>query len=253
MLCDMPGFYYESGTASAMAMYDYYNWVKDNTDEFEYVIPLTVLGLAPQAFQTNKPLKTMDDLKGLNLYTPASYVEGLARWGVTGSTMDYSEIYEAARNGLIDGMVMTVGAAANMMAQEVTDYCYVTNLIGQANAIIINRSVFEKMPESQQKLFLELWGEVQREYVNKYLEDFNYGPDTMSQKYCKEVGTLEKLPDDMQKQMLEAVKDIPDKYAKQLDDKGLPGTEALAFYREVLEKYNKEFPGSMDGYLVWRQ
>lgn len=28
LLCDEPGFYYESGTASAMAMYDYYMWVR---------------------------------------------------------------------------------------------------------------------------------------------------------------------------------------------------------------------------------
>jgi hypothetical protein len=53
--------------------------------------------------------------------------------------------------------------------------------------------------------------------------------------------------------MYELVKNMPDKYAAGLDARGLPGTEALKYYREVLDKYNVQFPGSMDGYNEWRK
>jgi TRAP-type C4-dicarboxylate transport system substrate-binding protein len=253
LVCDQPGFWYESGSASAMAMYDYYMWLWQNSDEWRDVVPLTVLGLAPQAFGLNKEIKSLNDLKGLNLYCAASYIPALEAWGMYASILDYADLYESLRNNLIDGLLHTVGAIANTRGEEVVDYCYVTPLAGQANALIINRGVFESMPESQRKLFLELWKEVQIEYVNLYLENFHMGNDVSSQKFCREVKVIDKLPEDVEKQMYELVKNMPDKYAAGLDARGLPGTEALKYYREVLDKYNAQFPGSMDGYYEWRK
>ena len=253
LLCDKMGFYYESGKASAAAMYDYYQWCAENTDEWKDVVPLTVLGLAPQGFATNHKLETLDDFKGLNCIGATSFADGLERWGMVQNTMEYSDIYEALRNGLMDAYCGTIGVFGNMGVQEILDYAYVCHLLGQANAIVINRDVFERMPESQQKLFMELWKEVQFEYVGLYLEDFTLGDDVMSQKYCKEVKHLESLSPELEAELLELVKDIPDQYAAELDAKGQPGTEALAYYRSVLDKYNKEYPQSMEGYLRWRE
>lgn len=253
LLCDQPGFYYASGEASAMAMYDYYNWVAENTDELSEIVPLTVLGLAPQAVQCKKEITSIDDLKGWVVYGTPVTAEAFSRWGMSVATLDMSEIYEAARNGLIDSTIMTVGAAAALMLDEIYDYCYISHLIGSANAIVINRDVFERMPESQQKVFMELWQEVQAEFVCKYLEDFTYGNDTMSQNYCANVKYLEELPEDMEKKMTGLIQDLPEEYAAELDAKGLPGSEALAYYKEVVEKYNEMYPGSTEGYYSWRE
>ena len=252
LLCDQPGFYYASGEASAMAMYDY-NWVAENTDELSDIVPLTVLGLAPEAVQCKNELKSIEDIKGWVVYGTPVTAEAFSRWGMSVATLDMSEIYEAARNGLLDSTIMTVGAAGALMLDEIYDYCYITHLIGAANSIVINRDVFERMPESQQEVFMELWNEVQMEYVCKYLEDFNYGDDTMSQQYCANVKYLEELPEEMENEMFALIEDLPDEYAAEMDAKGLPGTEALTYYREVIDKYNEMYPGSTDGYYEWRK
>lgn len=253
LLCDQPGFYYASGEASAMAMYDYYQWVAENTDELSEIVPLTVLGLAPEAIQCNQEITSLDDLKGWVVYGAPVTAEAFSRWGMSVATLDMSEIYEAARNGLIDSTFMTIGAAANLMLDEIYDYCYISHLIGQANAIVINRDVFEQMPESQQEVFMELWYEVQEEFVCKYLEDFTYGNDTMSQEYCANVKYLEELPEELEDEMFALIQDLPETYAAGLDEKGLQGTEALAYYEEVVDKYNEMYPGSTDGYYKWRE
>ena len=253
LLCDQPGFYYESGTAAAMAMNDYLKWVEENSNEFDEVIVLSTLGLAPQAIQLNKEVNSLDDLRGLTVYGAASYAEGMQAWGMVPSIMDFSEIYEATRNGLLDACIQSVGSAANALFQEVCDYSYLCHVVGQANCIVMNRDVFEQMPESQQQLFRELWQEVQEEYVNYYLEDFTYGNDTLSQEYCRDVKYFEVLPEEMEQEMYDLVKDLPDQYAQQCDAMGLPGTEALAYYREVLDKYNEMYPGDISVYTQWRE
>lgn len=254
LLCDQPGFYYASGSAAAMAMNDYLKWVEENTDEMQDIIVLTTLGLGPQAIQTNKEIKTFADLAGLSTYGPASYADAFRAWGMTPNLVDYSEMYEGLRNGLLDATFNTVGAAANALLQEVTDYSYYCNIVANGNSMIMNRAAFEQMPEDQQKLFRELWQEVQEEFVNHMLEDFTYGNDIMSQRYTAEVKNFEILPQEVQDQMLEACDGMPEAYAEHCDSLGLPGTEALAKYRELLDKYNAEYPGDFEAsYLVWRK
>ena len=254
LLCDQPGFYYESGSAAAMAMNDYLKWVEENTDEMQDIIVLTTLGLGPQAIQTNRKLEKYEDLQGLSAYGPASYADAFLAWGITPNLVDYSEMYEGLRNGLLTAAFNTVGAAGNALLQEVTDYSYYCNIVANANSMIMNRSVFEQMPASQQRLFRELWQEVQEEYVNFMLEDFTYGDDQMSQRYVAEVKYFEQLPEDMQQQMLKACEGMPEAYAEKCNQQGLPGTEALAYYREMLDKYNEEFPNDFEGaYMGWRK
>lgn len=254
LLCDQPGFWYESGSAAAMAMNDYLRWVEENSDEMKDIIVLTTLGLGPQAIQTNRKIEKYEDLAGLSAYGPASYADAFLAWGITPNLVDYSEMYEGLRNGLLTASFNTIGAAGNALLQEVTDYCYYCNVVANGNSIIMNRATYEQMPESQRAVFRELWQEVQEEFVNLMLEDFTYGDDKMSQKYTAEVKYLEKLPDDVQQQMLAALEGMPEAYAEQCNELGLPGTEALACYREMLDKYNAEFPNDFEGsYMGWRQ
>ena len=252
LLCDTPGFKYNSGTAGARAMYDYIKWVEENTDEFKDVKVLTVLALAPQCFSTKKALNSLDDFKGLQLYCPASFTEAIKRWGATPASIPSTEIYEACRNGLIDGTCRSVGAAANGMMDEVTNYATVCFLLGQSNLMVMNRQVFESMPDYQQELFMELWDEVQHEFVDYMLEDFSYGDDTMSQNYVKNVEHFGYLDESLSDEMYELVKDLPDQYAKDLDAQGMNGTDALAMYRELLDKYNEEYPTDFNIYTKWR-
>ena len=54
--------------------------------------------------------------------------------------------------------------------------------------------------------------------------------------------------------MLNALDGMPEAYAEKCNQLGLPGTDALTYYREMLDKYNAEFPNDFEGaYMGWRK
>lgn len=253
LLTDVPGLSVESGTAAANAMYDYFKYLEEKgSKDLKDIVILSCCALAPQAFWANFAIESIDDFNGKQLYCPAGFSGALTAWGATPVNMPTSELYEATRNKLIDGGTRSVGACANALFDEVSDYCYVCPLLYQSNLMIMNRKVLESMPDHQQELFLELWEEVQYEFVQYYIEDFTYGNDVISQNYVKNVKHFDYISDDVLTDMAELVKDQPEKYVEDLNAQGYDGTADFEYYTSLIEKYNEEYPRDPDIYLRWR-
>jgi TRAP-type C4-dicarboxylate transport system substrate-binding protein len=253
LLTDVPGLSVESGTAAANAMYDYIQYLEEKgSKDLENVVVLSACALAPQAFWSNFEITSIDSFNGKQLYCPSGFSDALLAWGATPVNMPTSELYEATRNGLIDGGTRSVGACANALFDEVADYCYVCPLLYQSNLMIMNRDVLESMPDYQQELFLELWEEVQYEFVQYYIEDFTYGDDVISQNYVKNVKNFDYISDDVLDEMSALITDLPTQYVENLNALGYDGDEDFEMYTSLIEKYNAEYPRDPDIYLRWR-
>ena len=79
-------------------------------------------GLLPGILTRTRPVRTLDDLRGLRLRAPAETAPVIAALGVDAVTMPMGETYSALSKGVIDGVVAPVDTLKAMHFSEVGHY-----------------------------------------------------------------------------------------------------------------------------------
>ena len=122
--------------------------------EVENVKWLSAGSWDPCHFNTVKPIRSLEDLKGLRVYTFPSAGQFLTRFGVVPVSIPYEDAEVAVQTGELDGMAWsgitedyTVGWA------NVTKYFLTNNITGAwIGSFFANKSQWEKVPPHLQTL-----------------------------------------------------------------------------------------------------
>lgn len=100
-----------------------------------------------------KPIYVVADLKGLKMRGPNPvYVGMFEALGATGTTTDWSEIYNAMQTGVIDGMEASPDMIYSMKFHEVAKYLSKTNHIAACVYYMIRKDWFEGLPPELQEI-----------------------------------------------------------------------------------------------------
>ncbi|MDZ5697480.1 TRAP transporter substrate-binding protein [Chelativorans sp. M5D2P16] len=145
----------EIGTCAMMAMKD--EMSSDYPDT--RVLYLTVT--EPSGAHTSKPIKTLDDLKGLRIRTPTSAITAmLEEIGAVPVGMPPTEIYESVERGVIDGNIMPWGPVGAFKLHEVLGYHLDAAINPVAMYIVFNQRKFDSLPEDVRQVIDEVSDEV---------------------------------------------------------------------------------------------
>lgn len=114
---------------------------------------MTLWPFGPQVFYCNKPIKTLDDVKGLKVrsFTPsmAALIQSL---GATPVTMQFSEVYPALQRGVADCGVTSPTSGNAGKWPEVTSHFLPLSVSGSVQGHFMNLDYWKKLsPESQAK------------------------------------------------------------------------------------------------------
>ncbi len=109
----------------------------------------------PCNFATNKPLRSLEDLKGLRVFTFPTAGQFLTRFGVVPVTLPYEDVQVAMQTGEIDGVAWsgitedyTVGWA------DVTKYFLTNNISGAwCGSFFANAERWNEVPDNLKELF----------------------------------------------------------------------------------------------------
>ena len=115
---------------------------------------LTLWPFGPQVFYCNKPIKSIDDIKGLKVrsFTPsmAALIQTL---GGTPVTMQFSEVYPALQRGVADCGVTSPTSGNAGKWGEVTTHFMPLSVSGSVQGHFMNLDYWNKFsPEAQQKI-----------------------------------------------------------------------------------------------------
>ena len=119
---------------------------------------------------TKKPLKTLEDLKGLIIGVDAPpMVELVKALGASGIVVDFTEDYSSLQKGVID--VKTSAAQYIYIAKlyEVAKYYTVFHGVGGMYAFTINLDVYNKMPKDIQDALNEEMSATAKSISEKYV------------------------------------------------------------------------------------
>lgn len=120
------------------------------------VVWLSAAGQDPCNFNTKKPIRSLEDLKGLRLYTFPTAGRFLAQFGVVPVSIPYEDVQVAVQTGELDGMSWsgitedyTVGWA------DVTKYFLTNNISGAwIGSWFANEKRWAELPEHLKQLYM---------------------------------------------------------------------------------------------------
>ncbi|MEM8579889.1 MAG: TRAP transporter substrate-binding protein [Pseudomonadota bacterium] len=152
LLAELPGVIAaDTGTAAIVENKDLLS------DEYRRVVLVGLWNNAPNLLlMGDKPIKSMDDLKGLNIRVPSRNAGLVVQaWGANPVSMPAPGIYNAMQTGVIDGAMTDATTLGAFRLAEVTNHV----TMGMDTTIslfflIMNRDVFSELSDEQQEAVL---------------------------------------------------------------------------------------------------
>jgi TRAP-type mannitol/chloroaromatic compound transport system substrate-binding protein len=134
---------------------------------------ITTVPATPESFlQSNKPLKTLADLKGSKIRCAGDAGAMIAKMGVAVVTLPGGEIYEGVKRGVIDAFEYSTPAVNWSMAfQEVFKYMYLSPVRAPTDPdpFMVNTKSWVALAPDLQKIVNSVGEEVAMDYFAKYV------------------------------------------------------------------------------------
>jgi len=131
------------------------------SEEFSKVKVLSLFTFAPSAVNSNKDIKTADDVKGMKIAASGRIVgEVVTAIGGVPITMGPPDFYQAMQRGTVQGIMVGWPAIMSFKLDEVTNH-HLETQSGQFPAFVfMNKEAFAKLPAAGQKAIDQLSGPV---------------------------------------------------------------------------------------------
>ncbi len=128
---------------------------------------LTTIFQPASQMTSNKPIRSIADMKGLKLRVPPVTV-WQAFWrqvGASPTPIDFSELYTSLQSGIVDAQENPVVNTFNGKLHEVQKYLILTSHVRTINMFMVSEDTFKKMSaEVQQAMFAA--GEAAERFIN---------------------------------------------------------------------------------------
>jgi TRAP-type C4-dicarboxylate transport system substrate-binding protein len=233
----------ENANAAALTVWEFYK--KWDPEELKDAKVLYLAATGPGWLHTNKPVRTVEEMKGLRIRCTGGGVLGVKAVGGDPISMPMGDVYVAAKKGMIDALVSPLETLEGWKHNEIFQYStFVPYFYSEFFHITMNWDTWNKLPKDLQDAFDAVAEDAVKdagqiwEYYQQHAMDFAKNAPgghefiTLSN---REVIKLEK--------MLEPVRD---QYVAMLDEKGLPGKKIADSATKIVEKYNKR------RYMGWK-
>lgn len=201
-------------------------------EELASVKPLVVTGGSFLEVMTrDRPVRNLEDLKGLRLRAPAEITAVLNTLGVDAEFMPMGEVYTALAKGTIDGVIAPVDTLKSMRFAEVIRHCTLLSIArGAYYSRAMNLDSWQRLPPDLQQVITDsipVWTEaVITELTQARAGGFRLGKDSG-------VEFIELPAQDVQR-FREVYAGMATQHAEDLEARGLPGLKAYARAQEVI-------------------
>jgi len=157
---------YPSAWVGGQVINDFYQEFKPK--EFDKVHVLWMNTTPPSAIATaKKPIRKLEDLKGLIIRAPGQAGEVIKALGGTPAPTPMMEVYDALAKGVIDGEASNFETLFAFKFAEVVKY---TTSVWQINNpfpfyLVMNKNSYNKLPPDIKAIFDTLVGEYKERYI----------------------------------------------------------------------------------------
>lgn len=201
---------------------------------------VTAYGTGPFYCLNNKNIQSLEAMKGLKIAVDGPSGLLIKALGASPVGMPITEVFTALGRGTVDGAVFGPSAITAFGMQDAGKYLWKIILGGGVGPVAINMDKWKNMSPDLQKIMLEA-GEDHPKAIEQI---YQIEGDNVSLERIKKAGvTVTEATDQEQAEVDRITKEsVWSKWAKDLDAKGLPGSQVLEAYLQNLKKYEPLCP-----------
>ncbi|NLX90944.1 MAG: TRAP transporter substrate-binding protein [Firmicutes bacterium] len=237
---ELPGIVYNNSKAASKVAWE---GIKElNPAEVQDTKLLMVLTTGPGDLFTKTPVKTLEDLKDLEIRATGLSAKTLEMLGATPVAMPQAEAYEALSKGVVQGNLAPLEVLQGWRHAEVIDYITLTPfLYNTLFFVTMNLDVWNSIPPHLQEAITEA--------TEKFFDEKAIGLWDMQNESGLEFAVNEcnceiiELTDEEQAKWIDLVKPVQEDFIKEMASKGLDGAGALQLVKELADKYNGLYQG----------
>ncbi len=223
---------YTSGLQATRMANAYFEKFKPK--EFDDVKILYFHAHGPGLLMTKKPVKTLEDLKGMKIRCTGTTLKVVSALGGVPVNMPQSDTYEALKSGVVDGVLSPLESLQGWRLAEVVSH--VTENYDSAYSLLFFTAMNKKKWDALPKDVQETIEKINKEWIEKSGQQWvNLDKDGKEYAIAKGVKFIS-LPKEEQERWAKAAQPVMGEYSKKMEANGLPGTEALQFCQEWLKK-----------------
>lgn len=137
---------------------------------FAKVKVLTMFTNAPTNVMSKKPVRTIDDIRGLDLRASGGAAQILKAWGANPIGMPMPATVEALQKGIVNGLFSSLEVMKDFKFAENCKYVTMTDTVIYPFAVVMNMDSWNRLPADVKKVFEDLKYE-QAEWTGKYMDD----------------------------------------------------------------------------------
>jgi TRAP-type C4-dicarboxylate transport system substrate-binding protein len=236
---DLPlGF--PSGWVNTQVCMDFF--AKFKPKEFDDVHVFYVTPAGALILQTaKKPVKTLEDLKGLKIRATGQLADVFKYLGAVPVPLAMPDVYESLRRGVIDGVSVDYSTLKYWKFAEVVKYVTSTWKIGTTITFYfaINKKKWDQLPPDVQKIMDEVGLEAKEKQARLWNEMDLEGIEV----FKAQGGQIFELSDSEAGKWIKAVEPVIAGYKKSMVEKGFKESDIegwIKFIKERIEYWKKE-------------
>ena len=202
--------------------------------------PIGVFMISKQGLITSKvPVRSLADLKGLKIAAAGPGADAVKAYGGVPVAMTPSEQYEGLQRGTINAITTPLITSIEFKFHEQSKYYTYFDFGSRLYPMGINQDVWDKIPAQDQKII----GDSLPDIIKLAYDAFFKIGDPEAVEIMKKRGIELIDPNAADKAELLKLQDgLADKWAADMEAKGLPGKAVLSEFRNLVLKYEKISP-----------
>lgn len=230
---DLPlGF--TSSYVASLALFDLL--AKEEPKEFSKVHVVTTFTCPPVNLMTSKPIKTLADLKGMQLRAAGTGVDALKIIGATPVAMPQSDVPDAIQKGVVTGLASSLEVLKDMNYAAYCPYSTRVDINVVTFAVVMNKSKWESLPDDVKKVITNL-GRPHAEWTGRYVD--GHVQESLDWAKKERDHQILELPADERAQLPKLLQPMIDAYVKKMDEAGLKGQQLVNEVKAIKAKLEK--------------
>ncbi len=156
-----------SARVGSLVLFDLFRQHKPKA--FDQVKVLTLFTTAPANIMSRKPIRTLEDISGVDLRASGGAAQILKAWGANQVGMPMSATPEALQKGVVDGLFSSLEVMKDLKFAEHCKFITRTDTVIYPFAVVMNQDRWEALPESVKKVMDKLARE-QAQWTGDYMD-----------------------------------------------------------------------------------
>ncbi len=233
----IPGIGLKSGKQTGRLMWQLYQSNPEAQKEWANVKLIGTFGASPGFISTTKkPVRTLEDARGLKLRAAGSDASNLLKaLGITPVPITPPEMYESLSKGIIDGLVFNWQGIQSNRLYEPLNYVNLSSLWGGGFGFPMNKDKWASLPPDIQQIFeKELGGNVIADLLSDAWDSAESEGIENFKKLGKEV--IPSLPAEDLAKIKAAAAPAKDEWMKRAAGKGINGQAMLDQALDLIAK-----------------